>query len=177
MESCESTFQTWLSSGVQRFQVNSSRCGPISPRSSRGEDRPSYTHMVWMSAAPHPSSQVVIPQMISDAFLACQNVPKFQANTVIIIILGYKVSILFWLSCHPATFHPSIPILQKKRLTYFIASFWWNSQILTKKKHALLTCSRTWYTKMKVHFTDQTFVILPERNVAKEILLFGFERT
>ena len=109
--------------------------------------------------------------------IACQNVPKFQANTIIIIILGYKVSILFWLSCHPATFHPSIPILQKKRLTYFIASFWWNSQILAKKKHALLTCPRTWYTKTKVHFTDQTFVILPERNVAKGILLFGFERT
>ena len=103
---------------------------------------------------------------------------RAQVNTIIIIILGYKVSILFWLSCcHPAIFHPSIPILQKKRLTYSISSFWWNSQILAKKKHAFLTCPRAWYAKTKVHFTDQNFVILPKRNVAKRILLFGFERT
>ena len=78
MESCDSTFHTWLSSGGQRFQVNSSRCGPISPQGARTAP-PTLTWCEWTL---HPFSRILVLRMVSDAFLACQNVPKFQANTI-----------------------------------------------------------------------------------------------
>ena len=178
MESCNSTFHTWLSSGVQRFQVNSSRCGPISPRSSRGEDHPSYTYMVWMSATLHPSSQVLIPQMISDAFLACQNVPKFQANTMIIIIFRLQsidIVLTFLPPCYLPSFNSHIAkeatnVLHRKFLVKF-ANF--------GKEETRFFDMSTYV----IHQDEGSFHRSNFRNFAwakcreEENLLFGFERT
>ena len=43
--------------------------------------------LTWCEWTLHPFSRVLVVQMVSDAFLACQNVPKFQANTYRIIII------------------------------------------------------------------------------------------